>query len=465
MNARTGRELWSFRPGAIESSPLVVDGTIYFGSWDHYVYAIDVRTKKVKWRFLTDDQVVAGPAYSHGTIYMPSSSGHLYAINAWTGRERWRASSFSRFGRREYFYATPTVAYGRVFIGNADGYVYSYGAKSGNLIWAQRAGTYVYTAAAVWRKTVYVGTWDGWVVAFDAATGRTRWRHDSPGGVSGAPTVMDGLLYYATLGGFGGRHQRRVEPGANQTFALDARTGKRVGAFATAPIRPSWRTATGSISSAGHASTASRRRTPPRPQSDSVREVQRYAPTAIVLALLAATAVAFVTTQRQKLEPSPVGRIAVDPFLSPVCRCDKRTATIFIGLRRTDTVTLDLVSSAGKRVRTLVDSERYRAKSAVNVEWDGRDDEGRIVPDGSYRPRLTLESGARSFVLRNPIELDTRAPKMTVTRVSPKVFSPDGDGRNDQVIVRYRVDEPAHGILRVDGVRPCTRDSSHSRER
>ena len=29
MNARTGRELWSFRPGAIESSPLIVDGTIY----------------------------------------------------------------------------------------------------------------------------------------------------------------------------------------------------------------------------------------------------------------------------------------------------------------------------------------------------------------------------------------------------------------------------------------------------
>ena len=139
--------------------------------------------------------------------------------------------------------------------------------------------------------------------------------------------------------------------------------------------------------------------------------MQRYAPTAIVLALLAVTALAFVTTQRQKLEPSPVGRIAVDPVLSPVCGCDKRTATIVIGLRRTDTVTLDLVSSDGTRVRTLVDGRRYRARSAVNVEWDGRDDDGRIVPDGSYRPRLTLESGARSFVLRNPIQLDTRAPE------------------------------------------------------
>jgi hypothetical protein len=181
--------------------------------------------------------------------------------------------------------------------------------------------------------------------------------------------------------------------------------------------------------------------------------VQRHAPTAIVLALLIATALAFVTTQRQKLEPSPVGRIEIDRILSPVCSCDKSTATIRIGLRRTDTVTLELISSAGHPVRTLVDRRRYRARSTVTVAWDGRDDLGRVVPDGLYRPRLTLESGARSFVLPTPIRLDTRAPRITVTSVSPKVFSPDGDGRKDQVVVRYKVDEPAHGILRVDGVR------------
>ncbi|MDX6439002.1 MAG: hypothetical protein QOF45_1585 [Gaiellaceae bacterium] len=181
--------------------------------------------------------------------------------------------------------------------------------------------------------------------------------------------------------------------------------------------------------------------------------MQRHAPTAIVLALLVATALAFVTTQRQKLEPSPVGRIVIDRTLSPACACDKSAATIRIGLRRTDTVTLELISSADRSVRTLVDRRRYRARSVVTVKWDGRDNRGRIVPDGSYRPRLTLESGARSFVLQNPIRLDTRAPKITVTNVSTKVFSPDGDGRNDRVVVSYRVDEPAHGILRVDGVR------------
>jgi hypothetical protein len=181
--------------------------------------------------------------------------------------------------------------------------------------------------------------------------------------------------------------------------------------------------------------------------------VQRQAPTAIVLALLAATAVAFVTTQRQKLQPSPVGRIAIDRIFSPVCACATRAATIRIGLRRADTVTLDLISSAGNTVRTLVDSRRYRARGTVTVEWDGRDDAGQVVPDGTYQPRLTLESGARSFKLQNPIVLDTRAPKITVTRVSTRVFSPDGDGRRDLVTVRYKTDGPAHGILRVDGAR------------
>jgi outer membrane protein assembly factor BamB len=155
----------------------------------------------------------------------------LFALNARTGRLRWEAASFARFGRREYFYATPTVAYGRVYIGNADGVLYAFGASSGRLLWARRAGTYVYTAAAVWQRTIYVGTWDGYFSAFDAGTGDLRWRHDSPGGISGAPTVMAGLVYYSTFGDFANSHQRRVEDGPFRTFALDARTGKPIWQF------------------------------------------------------------------------------------------------------------------------------------------------------------------------------------------------------------------------------------------
>jgi hypothetical protein len=108
-----GRELWRFRGPPSESSPLLVDGTLYFGSWDRRLYALDVRGAKprVRWTFRADDELNAAPAYVDGTIYIGSIKGSLYAVNARTGKLLWRARSFSRFLRgREEFYATPTVA-------------------------------------------------------------------------------------------------------------------------------------------------------------------------------------------------------------------------------------------------------------------------------------------------------------------------------------------------------------------
>jgi outer membrane protein assembly factor BamB len=212
----------------------VVGRTLYLGSKDRYVYALQLRGRKrprVRWKFRADDEVVAAPAYSQGKIYAVTSNGSVYAIDARNGREVWHATSFSRFGGREYFYATPAVAYGRVFAPNADGTVYAYGARTGNLLWARQVGTYVYTAPAVWRRTVYVGTWDGYFVALDAVTGDVRWRFDAPSTIGGAPTVLSGIVYFSTCGRCGIGGSRRVELGRRRTFGLNARNGDVVYTF------------------------------------------------------------------------------------------------------------------------------------------------------------------------------------------------------------------------------------------
>ncbi len=145
---------------------------------------------------------------------------------------RWKARSFSRFAHgREYFYATPTVAYGRVYASNTDGTVYAFGAATGNLLWAKHVGTYVYTAPAAWRQRLYVGTYDGRFYALDAATGDVRWVHVAPGSIHGAPTVMGGLVYFATCGTCGHRGSRYAKIGPRGTFALDALTGRQVWSF------------------------------------------------------------------------------------------------------------------------------------------------------------------------------------------------------------------------------------------
>lgn len=228
MAARTGKLVWRYRAGVFESSPLVVGKTLYAGSWDHRLHAINIYTGKLRWAFTADAEINSSPAFANGKIYFGTDGGSLYALDARTGRLRWRAQALARFGRREYFYATPTIAYGRVFIGNTDGTLYAFGAASGRLLWAQRAGTYIYTAAAVWRRRVFVGTYDGWFMAFDAATGDRLWRFQASSAIHGAPSVIDGLVYFAACPRCARRASRFAKQGDRGTYALNARTGRLV---------------------------------------------------------------------------------------------------------------------------------------------------------------------------------------------------------------------------------------------
>jgi outer membrane protein assembly factor BamB len=229
VDAKTGKERWRFSTSVVESSPLVVGNFVYVGSWNRRIYALSARTGRVRWAYEADAEVNSSGAFADGTVFFGTDGGRLYALNAWTGALKWRASSFSRFGRREYFYATPAVAYGRVYIGNTDGTLYAYGAKSGKLLWAQSAGTYVYASAAIWDKKILLGTYDGRFSAFDAATGDVVWRKDVPSAVHGAATVIDGLVYFSTLSStIAPNAQRYVKRGRRGSYALDARTGRLV---------------------------------------------------------------------------------------------------------------------------------------------------------------------------------------------------------------------------------------------
>ncbi len=239
MSARTGKIIWRFRgSGPLETSPLVIGRTIYVGSWDHKLYAINIYTGKVRWTFTADHEVNSSPAYSGGKVYFGTDGGSVYAVDGRTGKQVWRAQSLPRFGRREYFYPTPTIAYGRVYIGNTDGTLYAFGARTGRLLWARQAGTYIYTAAAVWKQRVYVGTYDGWFKAFNAATGDEIWRYSAASAVHGAPTVMDGLVYFATCPRCGRNASRYAKSGPRGTWALNATTGKLVWSFPDGVFSP-----------------------------------------------------------------------------------------------------------------------------------------------------------------------------------------------------------------------------------
>jgi outer membrane protein assembly factor BamB len=231
LDARNGRTLWRFRAGVIETSPLLARGRVYFGSWDRRIYSLDARTGRLEWSFSTGDRVKGGVALAGRTVFAGSYDGYLYALDARGGRLRWTAGG----GRLGGLYATPSVAHGRIFVGSTNGRVYAFSIASGDQLWSVRTGSYIYSPAALAGATAYVGSYDHRLYALSQATGRTRWTFDAGAPISGAPTVVDGLVYFSTCGSCSSEESN---PRARRTFALDAATGRLVWRFPDGEYSP-----------------------------------------------------------------------------------------------------------------------------------------------------------------------------------------------------------------------------------
>jgi hypothetical protein len=179
----------------------------------------------------------------------------------------------------------------------------------------------------------------------------------------------------------------------------------------------------------------------------------RLLPTLLVLALIGSTAAAFAVTEGLKLERSPIGETQVSRDVAPTCgACAYHQAAIEFFLRRADRLTVAMVSSSGKVVRTLA-AGKPAHRGTQQFIWNGRDQAGRVVRDGTYRPRVHLAREHRTIVLPNPVRSDATKPLIRLDSVAPAVFSPDGDFEREYVRLRYRTSERARAILYVNGDR------------
>jgi hypothetical protein len=178
--------------------------------------------------------------------------------------------------------------------------------------------------------------------------------------------------------------------------------------------------------------------------------VARVLSTAIVLVLLAATAVAFAITERAKVELSPILRTKVDKVFSPAGTAIP-VAHIRFRLRTRQRVSVWIQDSHGRKVANLLTNRTFRHGSNLDLIWDGVASNGVVEPDGVYTPVVKLPH--RTFVLPSPIRIDTKPPVVKVRHPQYPIISPDGDGRHDRFTVPYTVNERAHGILLVRGRR------------
>lgn len=214
---------WTYEAdGPFWGSPVVVDGTVYVGSTDNSVYAIDAETGDEQWSFATDHRIEATPAVTDDTVYVGSYDMHVYAIDSATGELHW-AHDLGGLIR-----SSPTVWKDTVYIGvgchnlacapfaeeagvSGAGSIYALDTESGEMNWRYDIGNEVVSTPAMDGGTVYVGASDETLYALDATSGDREWTYEAGDMIWSSPALAFGTVYFTDWNGI--------------VYAVDADTG------------------------------------------------------------------------------------------------------------------------------------------------------------------------------------------------------------------------------------------------
>jgi hypothetical protein len=161
---------------------------------------------------------------------------------------------------------------------------------------------------------------------------------------------------------------------------------------------------------------------------------------AVVLVLLGGSVAAFAWTEKLKLNPVPVTKVRFERHLSPTCGCRRATSRLIFRLRHPERLDVSIVDADGAHVATLAQGQDV-PEGRVTFKWNGRDENGRVVPDGSYRAKVRLEHARRTILIASLIHVDTVPPHARVLALH------GGAG----VDLRYLSTEAARPLLLVDG--------------
>jgi len=187
---------WVFDTGgAIHSSPAVVDGTVYFGSRDYNLYAVDADTGSEQWIYKTGSWVESSPSVAQGKVFFGSNDGNFYTLDMNSGEELWRFET--PFPVR----SSPAIADDRVYFGSDDYYLYCLDTSSGEVNWSFDSGSPAYSSPAVSNGIVFIGSGNGYSYALNSMTGQRRLRFVTHYAVYSSPAVSDGNVYFTTTNG------------------------------------------------------------------------------------------------------------------------------------------------------------------------------------------------------------------------------------------------------------------------
>ncbi len=205
----TGKMLWSndnTSPNLSlygNSSPLILNGTVYIGFDNGQMGAYDLYQGTETWQIPvaipSSPDIVNNlvdldgtPTVDNGVIFATSYHGSLDAINSTNGQVIWQKTLSS--------FEAPAVANNKVFATDETGIVYALDESTGQILWQQKALRYRFVSAPVpLGNTVVVGDYAGYVHFLAMDDGRELARINvSSKGIRAAPVVYNNQILIVT---------------------------------------------------------------------------------------------------------------------------------------------------------------------------------------------------------------------------------------------------------------------------
>ena len=214
LDSKTGDKIWSFYIGNdikrvlpslsnpagdifwdyMQSSPCLYNGSVYVGSGDSCLYAVDVQNGSLKWKIKTGGIIRSSPCVNDDKVYVGSFDGFIYAFKAASGAKAW---VFDARGQYNHVQPSPRVYDGVLYCGSRNPFFYAIDSKTGKEIWKHSFDfSWVELSALIVDGKVYVGSSDlKTVFSFDAKSGEVNWALKIQNDLWSSPCYSNGTIY------------------------------------------------------------------------------------------------------------------------------------------------------------------------------------------------------------------------------------------------------------------------------
>ena len=187
--------LWIFETeDGIESTAAIAAGTVYIGTLDGCLYAINLEDGLLKWKYQTSGEIKSSPTVISNVVYFGDSMGVFHAVDAQTGESIWT------FETEAEIISSANVAQDRLLFGSYDQFLYCLSAEDGSLAWKFETEGYVHGTPAIVNDAVVISGCDGYLRLINITDGVEQQKISLGDYVAASPAILNNRAYAGTFG-------------------------------------------------------------------------------------------------------------------------------------------------------------------------------------------------------------------------------------------------------------------------